>query len=80
MLRHLKTASSVPAAQNGIEKAAAAKLPAATAEAVHTPIPTFQVSANPAKPSFSGEFIEAGGMSMRRLPLLSLSFTRAPGG
>jgi hypothetical protein len=31
----------VPAAQKGMEKAAPSKLPAAMAEAVHTPIPMF---------------------------------------
>ena len=72
--------SALPAAQKGMEKAAAAMLPAAMAEAVQTPIPTFQVAAKPAKPSFSRETREAGGMSILILPLLSLTRERAPGG
>ena len=70
----------IPAAQKGMENAAAATLPAARAEAVHKPMPTFQVAAKPAMPRRSRDTKEAGGMSILILPLLSLTLDWAPGG
>lgn len=69
-----------PAAQKGMENAAAATLPAARAEAVHTPMPMFHVAANPARPRRSRETSEAGGMSILILPRFSLTLDSAPAG
>ena len=71
---------SAPAAQNGMEKAAANRLPVARAEAVQTPMPTFQVTAKPARPTLSADAKEAGGMSMRSVSRSSRTLARAPGG
>lgn len=71
---------SPPAAQNGSENAAAARLPAAMADAVQAPMPTFQVTAKPASPRRAGELTDAGGMLILRPPCLCLTFVSAPGG
>ncbi len=59
----MKRLSSLPAAQKGMEKAAAAMLPAARAEAVQTAMPEFQATAKPAAPSFWASKKGSGGMS-----------------
>ena len=62
-LFRMKRLSESPAAQKGMEKAAAAMLPAAIADAVQTAMPEFQATAKPAAPIFWASKKGSGGMS-----------------
>lgn len=71
---------SAPATQNGREKAAPNKDPAASAETVHAAMAPFQTTANEALLARSASNKRPRGMSISSVSPRALTVARAPGG